>query len=148
VTIYAVRRRVACYVTRSSDAGPELLVLDHVDDASHPSAAQVPAGDILPFESLEPAAFRRIDEECGLSGLAFQGELGAVELGLRDPGGGPSMTVYVHIEAPTDTEPAWRHEVSGEGPDSGMTVCCRWEPLPLSFSLAAGHDAYLDRLTA
>jgi 8-oxo-dGTP pyrophosphatase MutT (NUDIX family) len=147
VTIYAIQRRVGCYVTRSCDGIRELLVLDHVnDDPSQPSGVQVPAGGMVSFESLEAAALREIEEECGLTGLTFSGQLGTVELGLHDPGG-PALTTYVHLEAPASTGRAWRHEVSGDGSDSGKTCCCRWEPLPLTFSLAAGHGAFLDRLT-
>jgi ADP-ribose pyrophosphatase YjhB (NUDIX family) len=146
MTIYAVRQRVACYVTRPSGDGVELLVFEQPDDdPSAPSGTQVPAGGKTSFESIEEAAEREIEEESGLVGLTFEGQLGAVELGLHDPGG-PSVTTYVHLTAPSGVEPAWLHTVSGEGADRGMTFAFRWEPLPLGFDLAAGQGAYLDRL--
>lgn len=146
MTIYAVRQRVACYVTRASGTGPELLVFEHADDdPSDPSGTQVPAGGKTAFESVDAAAVREIEEESGLVGLTFQGQLGAVELGVHDPGG-PSVTTYVHLTAPSGGEPAWEHTVSGEGADGGMRFAWRWVPLPLGFDLAAGQGAYLDRL--
>ncbi|MDX6365923.1 MAG: hypothetical protein QOK30_999 [Nocardioidaceae bacterium] len=147
MTIYAIRRRVACYVTRSAGAGLELLVFDHAaDDPSQPSGTQVPAGGMLPFESLDAAALREVAEECGLVDLTFRRQLGAVELALKEPGG-PGLTTYVEMGAPPGGAQAWRHEVSGEGPDAGMTFSCRWEPLPLGLELAGGQGVYLDRVT-
>jgi 8-oxo-dGTP pyrophosphatase MutT (NUDIX family) len=147
VTIYAIRRRVACYVTRPAGAGLELLVFDHADDdPSQPSGTQVPAGGMLPFESLDAAALREVEEECGLVDLTFKHQLGAVELGLQEPGG-PSLTTYVELGAPADGPQVWQHQVSGDGQDAGMTFCCRWELLPLGLELAGGQGVYLDRIT-
>ena len=146
MTIYAVRQRVACYVTRASGEAFELLVFEQPDDdPSNPSGTQVPAGGKAAFESIDTAALREVEEESGLVGLTFLGQLGAVEVGVHDAGG-PSVTTYVHLTAPSGGEPAWVHTVSGEGADRGMRFACRWEPLPLGFDLAAGQGAYLDRL--
>lgn len=145
--IYGVRRRVACYVTRTTEQGDQLLVFEHRDDdPDHPSGIQVPAGGMATFEGIEEAASREVDEETGLVGLTFVRQLGGVELGLSEPGG-PSMTTYVHLTAPTDDRCEWEHQVSGDGEDAGMVFLCRWESLPLGFELAAGQGAYLDQLT-
>ncbi len=144
VTIYAIRRRVVCYVTRSAGAGLELLVLDRADD--EPAGTQVPAGDMLPFESVDAAALREVQNQCGLVDLIFQHQLGAVELGLQEPEG-PSLTTYVELGAPVDGPQAWPHEVSGDGSDAGMTFYCRWELLPLGHELARGQGVYLDGLS-
>jgi ADP-ribose pyrophosphatase YjhB (NUDIX family) len=101
---------------------------------------------MLPFESLDAAALREVAEECGLVDLTFRRQLGAVELALKEPGG-PGLTTYVEMGAPPGGAQAWRHEVSGEGPDAGMTFSCRWEPLPLGLELAGGQGVYLDRVT-
>lgn len=46
MTVYAVRQRVACYVTRAGEGGDGLLVFDHADeDRADPSGTQVPAAD-------------------------------------------------------------------------------------------------------
>ena len=144
--IYGVRRRVACYVTRTTEQGEQLLVFEHRDDdPDDPSGIQVPAGGMSTFEGIEDAASREVDEETGLIGLTFVRQLGGVEAGLDDPGG-PSMTTYVHLVAPTDDRFEWEHQVTGDGEDAGMTFECRWEPLPLGFELAGGQGVYLDQL--
>lgn len=150
MTIYGVRRRVACYVTRSTEQGGELLVFDHVDDdPEDPSGTQIPAGGMGTFEALTGAAFREVQEETGLSGLQFVGQVGAVELGLDEPGG-PSMTTYVQLAAP-DTSKAdgpreWEHAVTGYDTDAGLVFRCRWEPLPLSVELAGDQGRFLSAL--
>jgi 8-oxo-dGTP pyrophosphatase MutT (NUDIX family) len=147
VSIYAIRRRVACYVTRTSAAGLELLVFDHAeDDPSEPSGVQVPAGGMLPFESIEAAALREVEEESGLVGLRFESQLGAAETAPHEPGGA-SVTTYVHLSAPDTGPRSWQHVVSGGGDDRGMTFICRWEPLPLGIELAPGHADYLGQLS-
>ncbi len=146
MTTYAVRRRVACYVTRSTGAGAELLVFDHRDDnPDDPSGTQIPAGGMLPFEALVEAAVREIREETGLDDLAYVDQVGFVELGLDEPGG-PSMTTYVHLAAPAGGPESWEHTVVGDGSDSGMVFSCRWEKLPLTVDLAGGQGQFLAAL--
>jgi 8-oxo-dGTP pyrophosphatase MutT (NUDIX family) len=144
--IYGVRRRVACYITRTTEDGSQLLVFDHADDApDHPAGTQSPAGGMLPFEGIEEAAAREAAEETGLTGLAFVAQLGGVEVALGEPGG-PSVTTYVHLSAPTDGPSSWEHVVTGDGEDAGMRFLCRWAPLPLDFALAGAQGAYLSAL--
>jgi ADP-ribose pyrophosphatase YjhB (NUDIX family) len=146
MTIYGVRRRVACYVTRSSRAATELLVFDHVDDdPSDPSGCQVPAGGMAPFEAVADAAMREVAEESGLTDLAFQRQLGAVEVGLHDAGG-PSVTTYVHLTTTAGGEQTWDHVVTGDGDDTGLRFRFRWEPLPLAFELAGGQGIFLNEV--
>jgi 8-oxo-dGTP pyrophosphatase MutT (NUDIX family) len=150
MTIYGVRYRVACYVTRSTGAGTQLLVFEHVDDdPANPSGIQVPAGGKAAYEAIDEAAFREIEEETGLTGLSMVRQLGVVELGLRDAGG-PSSTTYVELSAPVhDGDPTdWIHHVTGDGADDGMRFAVRWEALPLGFELAGGQSVYLDRIAA
>jgi ADP-ribose pyrophosphatase YjhB (NUDIX family) len=142
--IYGMRRRVACYVTRTTEAGEELLVFEHVDDdPDNPSGIKIPAGGMLTFEAIETASIREVNEETGLEELTYVEQLGGVELGLTDPGG-PSMTTYVHLTAPSEGASSWDHTVMGDGDDAGMTFACRWEPLPLTIELAGGQDVFLD----
>lgn len=150
MTIYAVRQRVACYVTRSATTatgtGTQLLVFDHVDDdPDSPSGTQIPAGGKSPYEAIDQAAYRETEEETGLNGLTFVRQLGVVELGLQDAGG-PSVTTYVELNAPTIGPDSWQQVVGGDGLDAGMTFACRWADLPLDFELAAGQGVYLDQL--
>jgi 8-oxo-dGTP pyrophosphatase MutT (NUDIX family) len=152
VAIYGFRRRVACYVTRTTDGGEELLVIEHTGGEPGDSpVTQVPAGTMMPFESLADAALREVGEETGLSGLSYVDQVGATELGLDDAGG-PSLTNFVHVVAAAAGVPdaagtqEWEHTVTGAGEDAGMVFRCRWEPLPLNIELAADQDAFLDRL--
>ncbi len=159
MSIYGFHHRVVCYVTRTTERGRELLVFEHADDdPQDPSGVQVPAGGMLPYESLEDAALREVKEETGLSGLTYVEQVGFVELGLYDEGG-PSMSNFVHVVAPMSSEPAgsaessegvatWKHTVGGDGEDAGMTFACWWEPLPLTIELAGGQATFLDRLGA
>jgi 8-oxo-dGTP pyrophosphatase MutT (NUDIX family) len=153
VTIYGFRRRVVCYLTRTTDHGEELLLFEHAaDDPAHPSGVQVPAGTMMPFESVADAALREVAEETGLTGLSYVDQIGATELGLNEPGG-PSLTNFVHLVA---SDPAtrgegegpqpWDHSVTGDGADAGMVFRCRWEPLPLGVVLADGQGAFLHRI--
>jgi hypothetical protein len=146
VTIYAARRSIACYVTRPSGAGRQLLLVDQV--LPGPSGAEgprIPTGDMLPFESVDAAARRVIDAESGLDDVTLVAQLGAVELGLHEPGG-PSLTTYVHLAATGGGDRPWEHRIDGEGEASGTTLLCRWEPLPLDVELAGAGAAFLDRI--
>ncbi|HSS67534.1 MAG TPA: NUDIX domain-containing protein [Nocardioidaceae bacterium] len=145
--IYGFRRRVACYVTRATGTGSELLVFDHADDdPEQPSGTQIPAGGMLPFEGIEDAAAREVAEEVGLTGLTFVAQLGGVEVALGDPGG-PSVTTFVHLSAPVGGPASWEHQVTGDGEDEGMTFVCRWASLPLDVELAGDQGAYLDAIS-
>ncbi len=146
MTIYGVRRRVACYVTRTTDRGEELLVFEHADDdPQSPSGTQVPAGGMTTYEGIETAAVREVEEESGLQGVSFVGQLGGQERGLNDPDGA-AMTTFVHLRGLDDGRDSWEHVVVGEGDDHGLTFICRWEPLPLGFELAGNQGEFLDAL--
>ena len=143
MSIYAVQRRVACYVTRTSESGHELLLCE--DSGNDPETApgvRIPAGRMLPFEGVAEAALREVEEETGLIGLTYVEQVGFHELGLRDPGG-PSLTNFVHVRAPSDGESSWEHTVASDAEDSGVTVFCRWESLPLKSELPGGLGRFL-----
>jgi len=148
MSIYGFSQRVVCYVTREGADGRELLVFEHADDdPADLSGVQVPAGGMKRFEPVQDAAHREVEEETGLMGLIFVGQLGGVELSLDEPGG-PSMTTFVHLRAPDDGERQWEHVVHGDDNDGdvGMRFVCRWEPLPLQVELAGGQDAFLHKV--
>lgn len=148
MTIYGFRQRVACYVTRTTVGADELLVFDHAeDDPADPSGTQIPAGGMARFEAAADAARREVEEETGLVGVTYVDQVGYVELGLNEPGG-PAMTTFVHLAAPDGGASSWDHTVSGDGEDAGLVFRCRWEPLPLGFTLAGDQGRFLDRVEA
>ncbi len=172
MTIFGIRRRVACYVTRTVGQGQELLVFEHADDdPADPSGIQVPAGGMLPFEGIEAAALRETEEETGLGGCRFVEQLGGQERHLHERGG-PSTTTFVHLLAPSDGPSGWEHTVTGVGSaagdlnvaedgedagvstesgvreDAGMVFVCRWEPLPLQVKLADDQAEFIRALTS
>jgi len=160
MSIFAVRRRVACYITRAGAGGLELLVFDHVDDdPADPSGVQIPAGGMLAFEGIEQASLRETAEETGLTTVTYEGQVGAQERGLDDPDG-PTMTTYVHLVAVAAGPDQWLHTVTTLHPaaldasaapadvaeDEGLVFGCRWVPLPLGEPLADGQDEFLNLL--
>lgn len=146
MTIYGVRQRVACYLTRTTGSTVELLVFEHaVDDPANPSGTQVPAGGMARFEAVTDAALREVEEETGLGNLTYVGQVGWTELGLADTGG-PSVTTFVHLTAPTGGPVSWDHTVTGDDDDGGLVFRCRWEPLPLGFDLAGDQGRFLGSL--
>ncbi|MFF4788119.1 NUDIX domain-containing protein [Streptomyces griseorubiginosus] len=141
-----VRTRVAAYVLRRHAGRPaELLVFDH--DADLPPGTHVPAGGVAPAEPLEEAVLREVAEECGLTCVRVLRPV-AEERSPHPIRRFPRHTTFFELEVDGDaTVPdAWDHRVTGAGRDHGMTFHCRFEPLPLSFPLADGQDAWLGRL--
>jgi 8-oxo-dGTP pyrophosphatase MutT (NUDIX family) len=149
VSIYGLRNRVVCYVTGTTLRGTALLVFEHTeDDPSNPAGVQVPAGAMLPFESLRDAATREVAEETGVTSLTYVDQVGFAERGLADPDGA-GVDNYAHLLATAaDAAGTWEHRVTGDRVDAGMTFRCWWEPLPLTIPLADGQGAFLDRLGA
>ncbi|MFF4198044.1 NUDIX domain-containing protein [Nonomuraea sp. NPDC001831] len=136
------RIRVAAYVIRHRTT-PELLVFDHVDAPE--AGTQVPAGGVLPDESLEQAVLRELAEETGLTEVTLVGPV-AVDHKPREDNGRPRRTTFFHLTAAPDSADAWRHRVHGDGADAGMEFACRFVPLPLAEKLADAQDAWLGRI--
>jgi ADP-ribose pyrophosphatase YjhB (NUDIX family) len=141
-----VRIRVAAYVLRRRAGRPvELLVFDH--EADLPPGTHVPAGGVAPGEPLEEAVLREVAEECGQAGVRVQRSV-AEEHTPHPIRRFPRHTTFFELEVDGDADvpDVWDHRVTGAGRDNGMTFHCRFEPLPLAFSLADGQDAWLHRL--
>lgn len=115
-------------------------MFDHVD--SPESGTQVPAGGMEQGETVEEAARREVEEECGLTGLLVVRRLGVSELPHPETGA-PQHTTYLLVrydgQAEDRSEP-WTWRVGGEGGDGGMLFRCRFEALPLDGVELAGHQ--------
>ncbi|MDQ1658815.1 MAG: hypothetical protein QOD41_3898 [Cryptosporangiaceae bacterium] len=125
------------YVVRLTGTGSQLLVFDQVGAPA--AGTQVPAGGVARDEALADAAIREMWEETGLQGLEVVGELGTEDR-PHPLTGQPRRTTYPQVRG------ARPHHVTGGGVDRGMRFACRFEPLPLSTSLADSQDAFLGRI--
>lgn len=152
MSIYSVRRSVACYVTRSTSEGEQLLVLEPSERVFESLVYEIPIGDMLPFEGIIEAANRVLAALSGLTGLVYVEQLGGVETPVDGPSGA-SMTTFVHLTAPSDGADQWEQvfDAEGLGADAAIdpvVTVCRWVSLPLEVDLVEGHDAYLDEALA
>jgi len=147
MSIYSVRRSVACYVTRTTAECEQLLVLEP-SPGTDDLRSEIPVGEMLPFEGIVEAAERVLAARTGLTELTYVDQLGGVEIAVGEPGGA-AMTTYVHLTAPSDGPARWEHIVDedGAGADAVLepsVTVCGWVDLPLEIVLAEGHDAFLD----
>lgn len=148
MSIYSVRRSVACYVTRSTADGEQLLVLEPSERVYESLVHEIPIGDMLPFEGIIDAAGRVLAARTGLTGLVYAEQLGGVETPVDGPAGA-SMTTFVHLTAPSDGPDRWEQIVDPDGVGAAATLepevtACQWVGLPLEVELVEGHDAFLD----
>lgn len=147
MSIYSVRRSVACYVTRTTAECEQLLVLEPSAD-SDTRPMEIPVGDMLAFEGIIDGANRVLAARTGLTDLVYAEQLGGAEIPLGEPGGA-AMTTYVHLTAPSDGPDRWEqvfdgHEVGADAAPEPSATVCSWVDLPLEVELAEGQDAYLD----
>jgi hypothetical protein len=148
MSIFSVRRSVACYVTRTTADGEQLLVLEPSVEVYEHDVVEIPMGDMLPFEGIIDAANRVLAARTGLIDLVYVEQLGGVEIPVGDPGGA-AMTTFVHLTAPSDGSDRWEQifDEDGLGADAALdpaVTVCRWVDLPLEVELVTGQDAYLD----
>lgn len=106
------------------------------------AGTQIPAGGVRPGEDLEEAVLREVFEETGLRTASVIQQL-VMENKPHPDTRQPRRTTYFHLQAPATTPDAWKHMVSGDGDDTGLTFACRFLPLPLTQPLADDQDAWL-----
>ena len=137
--------KVFAYITNRS----RLLVFRHTD---FPEAGiQVPAGTVLPLESLETAALREAQEETGLSDLTIRAYLGKHIRNMQDAGKAEIHNRYFfHLLCGGDPPEQWQHDETS--PSDGGIVPIRfeffWARLPDQVpQLISDHGIMLPRLS-
>ena len=133
-----VRHRVVAYVTRRDHT--ELLT---IEPEGHPGLVEVPAGRLDYGESLADGLYRELDEETGFTAVEIVRELPGFECTYRTF----SHNHAFHAVAVEDSPDEWRHEVHGDGVDSGMVHICRWVPLDAKLELWNAPDPMLAKLS-
>jgi 8-oxo-dGTP diphosphatase len=136
------RQRVVAYVTRERDGRTELLTIA-VEERPE-LGIEVPAGRLDYGETLEEGLRRELAEETGLSRVRIVRELPGFESTYQSFCENHAYHVVVEEEMPD----SWKHEVHGEGMDSGMIHLCRWVPLTSELELWNARDPMLEKLGA
>jgi ADP-ribose pyrophosphatase YjhB (NUDIX family) len=135
-----IRRRAVAYVTREREGRLELLT---IEAEGHPEdGVQVPAGRLEHGETLEQGLLRELDEETGLRAVRIVRELPDFEAVYENF----SQNHAFHLVAEEELPETWRHEVHGDGTDTGLTHVCTWRPLTLGLRLWNEGDPMLKHL--
>jgi ADP-ribose pyrophosphatase YjhB (NUDIX family) len=131
------RQRVVAYVTRDREGRTELLTIEH--EKYPEEGIQVPAGRLDLGENLEDGLRRELAEETGLERVRIVRELPEFESTYENF----CENHAFHLVVEQKTPDAWRHEVHGEGADSGLVYICRWMALTAELRLWNGADPML-----
>jgi len=133
------------YITNDN----RLLVFEHAGILK--AGIQVPAGSLLPGETLESAVIREAGEETGLSGFADVRFLGVSEFDAR-PFGKDELhrRHFFHLPFPGVVAEKWRWFEND--PSDGSQTAIEFDLFWVSFSearecLSYGHGAFIKALT-
>ena len=142
-----VRQKVYGYILRSTRAGSQLLVFQHVD---FPEAGiQVPGGTVEPGEAPIDAALREAQEETGMNGLAIHQALGTV---WRDMRGLGVQEVhhrrYYQMRCPEQVQETWiaNEETPSDGSEGPIALRFFWVSLESVPVLLGGMDEMLAKV--
>jgi 8-oxo-dGTP diphosphatase len=125
---YPLIDKVVAYVVRGDEKQErELLVFEHDKEWSE-AGIQVPAGTVDKSESLESAALREAEEECGLSNLKVLGKLDEYVMYRATHKQFNRRHVFL-MGAGSAFADTWTHKVDGSGLDHGMSFHFYWMPL-------------------
>jgi 8-oxo-dGTP pyrophosphatase MutT (NUDIX family) len=103
---------------------------------------QVPAGRLEHGESLEQGLLRELDEETGLTAVRIVRELPDFEAVYENF----CENHAFHLVAEEEMPERWRHEVHGNGTDTGLIHLCTWRPLMPGLRLWNEGDPMLKHL--
>ena len=109
------RQKSFSYIIRLSQAGPELLVFDSLEEPG----LEVPKASAQPGETPAQAALREVEEESGLTGLTL-----IKELGVTLWQGEEQHFFLFRAEGPLPDR--FEHVVTGRDGDRGMRYQYQW----------------------
>jgi len=134
-----VRKKAFVYLIRNSEAGPQLLVFESLDEPGF----EVVKGQSKPGETLEQTARRELEEEAGIADVLFLSRLGTTLWNGELQG-------FCLMKAPPGIPARFQHTGTGDGIDCGVTYSFRWLPIDdtLRALLVQGCDAFIDELIA
>ena len=132
---YPMVKKVQACIIRGRGADAKLLVFEH-DKQWGEAGIQVPAGTVDAGESLEAAALREAEEECGLADLRIVKKIDEY-IHFRHTHRQFNHR-YVFLMETADRRDSWVHKVAGHGEDQGMNFHYSWMPLPEAEHRLAG----------
>ena len=133
------RQKSFSYIIRLSQAGPELLVFDSLEEPG----LEVPKGSAQPGETPAQAAVREVWEESGLTGLILIRELGVIVWQDEEQ----HFFLFKTDQALPDR---FEHVMTGYDGDRGTRYQYRWSAVTptLSQSLVQGSNAFVGEIIA
>ena len=131
------RQKVFCYIVRSEDDTPRLLVFGSLDEPGF----EVVKGAVEADETLEQAALREIFEEAGITAVQVIKRLGITNYLQEEQH-------FVLLETTQELPLSFTHRVTGEGIDQGFQYHFRWLDLSpaLHDALVQGCQAFVGEL--
>src|SRR3972149_6880456 len=125
------------YIIRPSQAGPELLVFDSLEEPG----LEVPKGSTQPGETPAQVALREVEEESGLTGLTLISELGVTLWQDEEQH-------FFLFRADELLPDRFEHVVTGQGGDRGTCYLFRWIAITpaLGQSLVQGSNAFVGEM--
>jgi 8-oxo-dGTP pyrophosphatase MutT (NUDIX family) len=120
---YQLKKKVLAYITRHTDAGPELLIFAHRD---FPKAGlQVPGGTLDDGEDPLAGVLREVKEEAGLENFASIKLLGETEYVAADKQEIHHRSFF-QLTYDTACETTFTHTVTAGEADEGLVFLYRW----------------------
>ena len=133
------RQKSFSYIIRLSQAGPELLAFDSLEEPG----LEVPKGSVQPGETPAQTAVREVEEESGLIGLTLIKELGVTLWQDEEQH-------FFLFRADALLPDRFEHVVTGQDGDRGMRYQYQWIAVTpaLGQALVQGSNRFVRELMA